>query len=97
MKIDYEKILRKKTGEAFDLIASSEKEFSDWIDRLKWHTQKCNELGNKYLRENEVVYEGDDESDAILCPSCGYEVARNDDYTEMRPKHCPECGTKLKY
>ena len=23
--------------------------------------------------------------------------ARNDDYAEMRPKHCPECGTKLIY
>ena len=22
---------------------------------------------------------------------------RNDDYAEMRPKHCPECGTKLIY
>lgn len=31
------------------------------------------------------------------CPFCGYEVARNDDYEEMRPKHCPECGTKLTY
>lgn len=44
-----------------------------------------------------VKREGDDESDGILCPFCGYEVARNDDYCDMRPKHCPECGTKLIY
>lgn len=44
-----------------------------------------------------VKREGDDESDGILCPFCGYEVARNDDYRDMRPKHCPECETKLIY
>lgn len=44
-----------------------------------------------------VTYTGDDESDSILCSICGYEVARNDDYLEMRPKHCPECGCKLLY
>ena len=44
-----------------------------------------------------VTYTGNDESDGILCPICGYEVARNDDYLEMYPKHCPECGCKLLY
>lgn len=44
-----------------------------------------------------VNYQGDDEMDGIECPICKYEVARNDDYAEMRPKYCPECGTKLIY
>lgn len=54
-------------------------------------------LENQYIDGLEVDYQGDDESDSILCPSCRCEVARNDDYAEMRPKYCPECGTKLKY
>lgn len=54
-------------------------------------------LENQFVDGMHVIYQGDDESDSILCPFCKYEVARNDDYAEMRPKHCPECGTKLKY
>lgn len=46
---------------------------------------------------NPVIYTGDDESDDILCPVCGESVARNDDFDEMRPKHCPNCGTRLLY
>lgn len=44
-----------------------------------------------------VHCQGTDADDGIECPFCGYEVARNDGYIEMRPKHCPECGTKLIY
>lgn len=44
-----------------------------------------------------VHYQGTDADDGIECPFCGYEVARNDDYIETRPKYCPECGTKLIY
>ena len=97
MEIDFSKVLHEKLGDDFNTIITSEKEFGDWIDRLRWHVQKCDELGNKFLRENKVIYEGDDESDSILCPSCKYEVGWNDDYSEMRPKHCPNCGCKLKY
>ena len=50
-----------------------------------------------HLNGMNVTYTGYDESDSILCPVCGYEIARNDDYPEMRPKHCPECGCKLLY
>ena len=39
----------------------------------------------------------DDADDEILCPECGYSLARNDEKEELRPKHCPECGTKLIY
>lgn len=54
-------------------------------------------LENQFIDGMKVKYQGDDEMDGIKCPICKYEVARNDDYTEMRPKHCPECGTKLIY
>lgn len=51
----------------------------------------------KYRTGMNVIYEGEDESDDILCPNCKASVARMDDYEEMRPAHCPECGTKLIY
>ncbi len=54
-------------------------------------------LKNRFIDGMNVHSQGDDADDAIECPFCGYEVARNDDYEEMRPKHCPKCGTKLIY
>lgn len=54
-------------------------------------------MNARYVQGIAVHRQGDDESDGIECPICKYEVARNDDYYEMRPKHCPECGTKLIY
>ncbi|MBP0064125.1 hypothetical protein JYQ78_13005 [Anaerobutyricum hallii] len=54
-------------------------------------------LENQFIDGMKVKYQGDDEMDGIECPICKYEVATNDDYAEMRPKHCPECGTKLIY
>ena len=54
-------------------------------------------LENQFIDGMHVNYQGDDEMDGIECPICKYEVARNDDYAEMRPKYCPECGTKLIY
>lgn len=97
MEINFSKVLHERLGDNFDAITTSEKDFGDWIDRLRWHVKKCDELGNKFVKENAVIYEGMDESDGILCPLCRYEVARNDDYSDIRPKHCPECGCKLKY
>ena len=38
-----------------------------------------------------------DADDGIECPVCKWEVARNDDYECERPKHCPNCGTRLIY
>lgn len=59
--------------------------------------ESVEEIKQKFIDGMDVRYQGDDADDAIECPCCGYEVARNDDYHEMRPKHCPECGTKLIY
>ena len=55
------------------------------------------QLKDRYMLGKKVHSQGDDESDGIECPFCGYEVARNDDYDSMKPKYCPECGTKLLY
>lgn len=54
-------------------------------------------LENKFVVGMKVHYNGDDADDFIECPVCKQKVAQNDDYPEMRPKHCPECGIKLIY
>ena len=54
-------------------------------------------FNERFIKGLPVHSQGLDESDGIECPICKYEVARNDDYAEARPKHCPECGTKLIY
>lgn len=54
-------------------------------------------MKKRYMEGIPVHYQGDDADDGIECPVCGYEVAQNDDYDYMKPKHCPECGTKLIY
>lgn len=55
------------------------------------------EMQQKYEDGIEVKRQGDDADDEILCPECGYSLVRNDEKEELRPKHCPECGTKLIY
>lgn len=55
------------------------------------------EMQRQYKDGIEVKRQGDDTDDEILCPECGYSLARNDEKEELRPKHCPECGTKLIY
>lgn len=55
------------------------------------------EMKQKYEDGIDVKRQGDDADDEILCPECGYSLARNNEEEELRPKHCPECGTKLIY
>lgn len=56
-----------------------------------------NRMNRRFTKGEKVVYEGFDEMDDILCPHCGNPVSRMDEESEFRPKHCPECGTKLIY
>ena len=65
--------------------------------RLEDALESVEALKKRFTDGMNVHRQGDDADDGIECPFCGYEVARNDDYKEMRPKHCPECGTKLIY
>lgn len=55
------------------------------------------EMRCQYKDGIKVKRQGDDADDEILCPECGYSLARNNEKEELRPKHCPECGTKLIY
>lgn len=66
-------------------------------DTLAKISNKNKMLEKKFVIGMEVEYKGDDESDNIKCPMCKDVVAWNDDYQDMRPKHCPNCGTKLIY
>lgn len=70
---------------------------SDAVEFIKETKRSVLGLKKRYQEGIEVHYQGNDESDFIECPMCGYEVASNDDFSEMLPKHCPECGTKLIY
>lgn len=45
MGTDFEKVLREKLSDnTFGIIASSDAEFSNWLDWLKFHAEKCGEL-----------------------------------------------------
>ncbi len=45
MSIDYEKVLRENLSEgAFPIITSNEKEFADWIRRVRWQSKRCDEM-----------------------------------------------------
>ena len=75
------------TQELLEKAALELSEASDSIAALK----------KRYMDGMKVHYQGDDESDGIECPVCGCVVAHNDDFNDMKPKHCPDCGTKLLY
>ena len=66
---------------------------------LLFHTASFTlaEMQHQYEDGIKVKRQGDDADDEILCPECGYSLVRNDEEEELRPKHCPECGTKLIY
>lgn len=75
------------TPELLDEAARVLEEAKESVDKLK----------KRYMDGYKVMYEGQDESDYILCPFCGCQAAEIDDYDELKPKHCPDCGTKLLY
>ena len=66
-------------------------------DTIETCTAESAYMHERFLDGLPVHRQGDDESDGIECPICKYEVARNDDYPDERPCHCPNCGTKLIY
>lgn len=52
---------------------------------------------DRFITGMKAIYEGTDESDGIFCSYCGWMLALNEDDSDIRPKHCPECGTKIIY
>ena len=85
------KILKEE--KAWESSERKREAFALGIDAL----ESVEALKNKFIDGMDVHYEGDDADDEIECPFCGCGVARNDDYSETKPKHCPECGTKIIY
>ena len=75
------------TSELLEEAASCIEESIEFVQKMR----------KRYIEGFSVDYEGDDADDDIKCHFCGYSVARNDDYDELKPKHCPQCGTKLIY
>ncbi len=76
--IDFEKVLKEKLSEeTFKIISSSEKEFGDWLDRLKQGVVKCGELQSEVeelrkLKEKQepkkpVTYERTNRADCPIC------------------------------
>lgn len=59
--------------------------------------QNLTAIKSRFIDGMRVHSQGDNESDAIECPFCGYKIVSNDDYEKMRTPHCPQCGTKLIY
>lgn len=66
-------------------------------DALQEAGEAVQKLKQRFVDGIDVHYQGHDADDYIECPFCGYEVAAIDDYCELRPNHCPKCGTKLIY
>ena len=59
MSIDFEKVLKEKLHEdAFAFITSSEKEFADWIERVRWQAKRCDELAWELKRIKEKQEQG---------------------------------------
>ena len=79
-KADFEKVLREKLSEnTYNIISSSDKDFSDWLDWLKFHAEKCGELYYDQWTENIIKskchkiadYHGYGEQSRMLQEECG--------------------------
>lgn len=89
-----EKYREPPTGREVEGTPELLEKAAKYIGEISYCTGKMKE---RFLIGKVVYRQGGDESDVIACPYCGYEVARNDDFDELKPKHCPDCGTKLLY
>lgn len=91
----YAELYRKEPyGREVEGTAELLEEAAAFVQEAK---ESVGKMKKRYMDGIPVDFEGDDADDEIQCPYCGYGVARNDDYADMKPKHCPECGTKLIY
>ena len=88
--------LIKDCYESYKNLLKLEKKIHKYAVLFQTAALTLAEMQRKYEDGIEVKRQEDDTDDEILCPECGYSLARNDK-EELRPKHCPECGTKLIY
>lgn len=56
MELNFSKVLHEKLGDNFDVVTTSEKDFGDWIDRLRWHAEWVAKNGMK-LHEYEDAFD----------------------------------------
>lgn len=89
--------LIKDCYESYKDLLKLEKKINESATLFQTVALTLAETQRKYEDGIEVKRQGDDADDEILCPECGYSLARNDEEEELRPKHCPECGIKLIY
>ena len=89
--------LIKDCYESYKNLLKLEKKIHESAILFQTVALTLSEMQQKYEDGIEVKRQGDDADDEILCPECGYSLARNDEEEELRPKHCPECGIKLIY
>lgn len=89
--------LIKDCYESYKNLLKLEKELHEYAILFQTVALTLTEMQLQYKDGIKVKRQGDDADDEILCPECGCSLARNDEKEELRPKHCPECGTKLIY
>lgn len=89
--------LIKDCYESYKDLLKLEKKIHEWAILFQTAALTLAEMQHQYEDGIEVKRQGDDADDEILCPVCGYSLTRNDEEEDLRPKHCPECGTKLIY
>lgn len=89
-----------------DSILEDDEEFKKWLERMKWHVRKANELHQKYECQKEQCEdvtghwfvderpEGDRE---IICSNCEQPIFRYHKLDfDYRPNYCPNCGAKMR-
>ena len=58
-RLDYEKILQENLTEgAFAMITNSEKDFADWIGRVKYQAKRCDELFKELKHYKDLEEQG---------------------------------------
>ena len=51
--------LKEFLGESYSVLTSDKKEFTSWLERLRWHVAKCNELDTELRNYKKQVECGD--------------------------------------
>lgn len=65
-------------------------DFKAWLDRVKWHIHKAEELYEKYEQEPKKGHWIDINGIYAECSNCNEEIYITGDF-----KYCPNCGAKM--
>lgn len=94
-----EKRTRREIDEFERVIKYHKEHLIPYIARAKYHI-RYSKKAIKALRRQiamRAIWEGHDEQDYIYCPTCHTVVACVDYLDWEFPKHCEECGQKLRW